>query len=107
MREALERKGRTVLSWNSDPDVEPALWFKGASGLPEWACVGECLGPASKAPAPRNLREIASAMAVRGYSGWWAPVGFAPLVRKPGRPDGLYRGEGADIDFKGLRPLPI
>ena len=107
VRETLEKQGLTVLSWNSDPDVEPALWFKGASGQPEWACVGECLGPASRVCAPESLLELASAMMDRGFRGWWAPVGFAPLVRKPGRPDGLYRGEGADVDFKGLLPLPL
>ncbi|MCR5258671.1 MAG: hypothetical protein K6E40_11010 [Desulfovibrio sp.] len=107
VRESLEKQGRNVLSWNSDPDVEPALWFAGASGRPEWVCVGECLGPASQAPVPESLRELASAMMDRGFRGWWAPVGFAPITRKPGRPDGLYRGEGADVDFKGLRPLPL
>ncbi|MBQ2515704.1 MAG: hypothetical protein II543_00405, partial [Desulfovibrio sp.] len=101
------QQGRTVLSWNSGPDVEPALWFKGATDLPEWACVGECLGPASRVPTPENLRELASAMAARGWRGWWAPGGFAPLVRRPGRPEDLYRGEGAHIDFKGLLPLPL
>ncbi len=106
VRDALKRQGLAVLSWNSDPGVEPAVWFQGAAG-PEWIAVGECLGPASQVPVPESLRKLAGAMQDRGFRGWWASVGFVPVLRKPGRPDGLYRGEGADIDYAGLRPLPL
>ena len=106
VRETLRRHRLEITAWNSDPEVQPAIWFKGASGL-EWASVGECLGTPFQVPVPESLQEHASSLTAKGFRGWWGPVGFAPLVRKPGRLDGLYRGEGANVDFRGLMPLPF
>ncbi len=107
VRQTLESHGLKVTAWNSDPEVQPAIWIKGPSGRPEWIEVSECLGSPFQAPVSASLREYASNMMDRGFRGWWAPVGFAPLVHKPGRPDGLYRGEGASVDYRGLMPLPF
>ena len=106
VRQTLVRHGVKAAAWNSDPEVQPAIWIAGPLGRPEWAAVGEALGSPFHVPVPDFLREYALNMAARGLRGWWAPVGFSPLVSKPGRPEGRCRGEGASVDYRGLMPLP-
>ncbi len=104
VREKLQEGGVDVLSWNSDPDVMPSIWISGNDG-PEWVVVGECREPETDVKKPEGLREQLRQLREQGCRGWWAPVVFRALTKKPGRPELIYRGEGADADFAGLQPL--
>jgi hypothetical protein len=123
VRRHLEDQGRELMSWCSDPAVDPSIWFVGDDG-PEWVLVRAARYPHDEAPPPANLAAIAqrcSAIAVRGH---FASVSFAGVpeladLALHGDADlafdleadededamPLYRGHGADVLFSGLQPV--
>ena len=120
VRQHLENQGRELMSWCSDPAVDPAIWFVGDDG-PEWVLVRAARYPHDEALPPANLAAIAQRCASLGVRGHFASVSFAGVPELADLamhgdaelafdldPDGeddampLYRGHGADVLFNGL-----
>ncbi len=103
VREDLQKKGYEILSSSRNPDVYPSMWFARARGQREWALVLPYRYPDSKPEFPEELEELNWQMKRRGFRGYLAQVGFTSIT--PGEPR-LIRGEGADVQFEGLVPIP-
>ncbi|GHU04958.1 hypothetical protein FACS1894205_4070 [Alphaproteobacteria bacterium] len=111
VRDSLPRE--KVMSWNSDPDVSPSLWFVGPDG-PEWVIVKVARYPETDAPLPDNLDEIAENCARLSRKGNFAVVAFTntdgsdPFEPHEG-PIGallpLYRGHPAYFQYDGLKKI--
>lgn len=98
VRNDLQDKGRQIMSWASDPEVNPSLWFIGDSG-PEWAIVRAARHPQTSAEPPEDIAEIAllaSRLAKRGHFG---SVTFkhSKDVSQP-----ICRGYPATVEYNGL-----
>jgi hypothetical protein len=109
VRDSLEDQGRTVMSWQSDPAVDPSIWFVGASG-PEWVVVRAARYPAKAGP-PANFSVIAAACARLGHTGHFAGVAVANADdpfdpdTEPGQGLPLWRGHALMVAFPGLAPV--
>jgi hypothetical protein len=107
----LEKDGYQLMSWQSNPDVDPSIWFIGDSGGPEWVIVREGKYLArGDAPPPENLAEIAEYHSRLSKIGHFAPVSivssedsFDPAKAVSVEP--LWRGHEACIRFKGLQKV--
>lgn len=98
VRDDLRSKGRRIMSWASDPCVNPSLWFIGDSG-PEWAVVRAVRYPQTSTEPPECIGELAleaSRFAKRGHFGC---VAFRH-IKDPTQP--LSRGYPVDVEYNGL-----
>lgn len=107
----LDREGREIMSVNSNPGVQPSLWFVGQDG-PEWVCVSVVRYPLSEAPLPANLAKLQEGFNRSGYPGHFAPLAvasvndpFDPMAASNGNYVPLYRGHGMHVRFEGLEPI--
>ncbi|MCZ8158391.1 MAG: hypothetical protein O9256_00610 [Rhizobiaceae bacterium] len=109
VRDYLTEQGFTVDSWVSHPEVDPAIFFEGASGSPEWVVVRHAAFPHREAPRPDNLTNIVAAVASYSRKGHFASVAIVSTQQRfdstdePAAP--LIRGEGMHVRFTGLEPL--
>ena len=106
VRRALEQQGRELLSWQSEPDVYPSIWFVGDSG-PEWVVVGFARYPLRDAYPPADMDGIAEQcrpQALRGHfaSGGVASAREAEGGSEDGEPLPLLRGAPLMVAFSGL-----
>ena len=103
---ALKRDGLQLMSWQSNPDVDPSIWFIGNSGGPEWVVVRADTYPARSAPRPDNWDELAEACSAMSDTGHFASVGIVsaaqPLAEAEEEPVPLWRGHGMQVRFGGL-----
>ena len=105
VRDRLERDGRSLMSWQGNPAVDPSIWFVGDSGGPEWVVVRPAKFPAMRAEVPANLTEIAQGCARTGEVGHFASVAVVCV-------DAMFDDDG-DIDDDTIEetddaePLPI
>ncbi|MCC7464186.1 MAG: hypothetical protein IT480_17210 [Gammaproteobacteria bacterium] len=102
----LEQQGHPVISWQSDPDVHPSIWFAGESGL-EWVVVGFARYPRRDAYPPADMDGIARQYAAQAARGHFASVGIASAGEaEGGSPDGeplpLLRGRPLMVAFGSL-----
>jgi hypothetical protein len=105
-----------LMSWNTNPQVQPSLWFAGDDG-PEWVIVKALRYPEKEAGPPDNLAEIEKNCARRGRKGHLAIVNVASgdggddPFEPGGRPYNenlpLYRGHSLYFGYKGLKALSI
>lgn len=106
VREHLQGKGRKLMSWQSNPSVDPAIWFFGEDEKPEWVVVRVVRYPAQRASRPSNLADIASACEAIGSRGHFATVALASSDQFLASPKDsvmpLYRGHGMQVQFPGL-----
>lgn len=109
VRDGLLKEGKKIMSWHSNPHVDPSIWFAGADGA-EWVIVRATRYPAEEAPAPDNWREIEQACRQQSELGNFASVGIAsaddafdPSGEIPAAT--LLRGHGMVVRFKGTRRL--
>ena len=111
VRQSLESQGKKLLTWQSNPGVDPSIWFEGENG-PEWVVVREVRDPENDAELPENMAEIIDHCAKMSAIGHFASVGFINL----GNPldlleesdsdfQPLYRGHAANILYEGLKPV--
>jgi hypothetical protein len=106
VKDQLAKQGRTLMSWQGNPSVDPSIWFVGDHG-PEWVVVRAARYPAKSVEPPANWRAIADSCARLGKSGHFASVGvasaddaFDPTGAIPTTP--LWRGHAMVVRFNGL-----
>ncbi len=106
VRSYLEKQGRTLMSWQGNPTVNPSIWFIGDDG-PEWVVVRVARYPKMSVEPPENWSAIAESCARLGKLGHFASVGvasmddpFDPSGAAPATP--LWRGHGMLVRFLGL-----
>lgn len=63
VRENLEKQGFQLMSWQGNPEVDPAIWFVGESKKPEWVVVRAVRYPENQALRPGNWESIADGCA--------------------------------------------
>ena len=76
VRQQLEKTGCELMSWQSNPAVDPSIWFVGNDG-PEWVIVSFVRYPENQASAPKNWRSVAENCSKLSKRGNFASVGFA------------------------------
>ncbi|MFO1400036.1 MAG: hypothetical protein U1F30_02290 [Steroidobacteraceae bacterium] len=106
VRRALEQQGREVVSWQADPELHPAIWFIGDSGL-EWVVVGFARYPQRQAHLPPDIDEIAAQWQDTASRGHFASVALASAGEaeggaEDGMPLPLLRGRPLMVAFDGL-----
>lgn len=112
VREHLKEAGRALMSWQSNPDVDPSLWFVGDRS-PEWVVVrvarmapdddDEADDPPPAPPA--RIHEIARRCAPYERRGHFAAVRvMCPDTMLRGGQ--LLRGRMLVPAFEGLEPVP-
>jgi hypothetical protein len=108
VRGKLEEEGRRIMSSQSNPEVQPSLWFVGDSG-PEWVIVQAARYPSPRAEPPENLEELAAHCFQHGERGYFASVALASAYDAfdpaGGRPEPLWRGGGMYVSYAGLEPV--
>ncbi len=106
VRHQLERDGYQLMSWQSNPFVDPAIWFVGDSQRPEWVVARAACYPDEKAEPPSNWDAIAAGCARLSTVGHFASVGFVGIDDLPATaedgPMPIYRGHGVDVSYEGL-----
>jgi hypothetical protein len=109
VRGQLAQEGRELMSWNSDPHVNPSIWFVGDAG-PEWVVVRAARYPEKDAALPNNHAEMKAYFDKLGHPGHFASVAIAsaddpfdPHAAKNGNFMPLYRGYGMHIRYEGLQ----
>ncbi len=105
VREKLEGLGRTVISWSSDPSVEPAIWIAGKEKQ-EFVVVDEQVHPALAATPWQDAGRLGSLRQLAGENrGWRATVVFHASPETADRASGVYRNS-IRANISPLRPLP-
>lgn len=102
-------QGRQIMSWSSDPEVTPSIWFAGENG-PEWVLVKAVKYPELDADLPHNIDEIFLRCSKIANKGNLAVVGIASSdeeSNKTGVPLPLLRGYGLVARYQGLRDIKI
>lgn len=109
VRDALVKDGKELISWHSNPHVDPSIWFVGATG-PEWVIVRAARYPTKDAPLPSNWEDVARECARQSALGNFASVcvassddAFDPSGQIPATP--LWRGHGMVVRFEGVKRL--
>jgi hypothetical protein len=109
----LEKSGKKLLSWQSNPAVDPSIWFVGDTG-PEWVVVRAARWPERDETVPSNIKQIAQYCLATGKTGHFAVVRaansndpFDPQAKESGNFIPLVRGEGLTVGYEGLQPLPV
>lgn len=109
VRSDLEKNGRKLMSWQSNPNVDPSIWFVGDNG-PEWVIVRAARWPERDAAVPANIADIAADCAPIGSTGHFAVVRaankndpFDPQAKQSGNFIPLVRGEGISVGYEGLK----
>jgi len=111
VRTEIENDGGDLISWTSNPGVNPSVWFTGESGQ-EWVVVRAIRYPQKTAQPPEDLDAVRAHFKTLGYSGYFASVAVAsaddPFDAQPGDNGSaapLYRGHGLYVSYGGLRKL--
>ena len=106
VRDQLEKEGYQLMSWQGNPDVDPAIWFVGQSKRPEWVVVRAVRYPHNHVAKPANWAAIAAGCAHMSDVGHFAQVAFAsteqPFGEEGEAPVPLWRGHGVHVRYVGL-----
>lgn len=78
VRQHLEDEGRTIMSWNNNPDLQPSLWFVGDEG-PEWVIVTVALLEEEMPPPPADIDDLQAGFNKTNSPGNFAVVSIATL----------------------------
>ena len=106
VRDQLINEGYKLMSWQGNPNVDPAIWFLGESKGPEYVVVRAARYPLKHAARPTNWDSIAAGCAHMSTIGHYAQVVCAS-TDDPFDPTGanavpLWRGHGVHIKYEGL-----
>jgi hypothetical protein len=94
------------MSWQGNPDVDPAIWFIGDSKKPEWVVIRAARYPELKVSRPSNWQSIAESCSRLSPIGHFACVSFASDQnsfendKKEAAP--IYRGYGTSVKYDGF-----
>lgn len=106
VRTFLEKQGHRIMSWQGNPEVDPAIWFVGDSKGPEWVVVRTIKFPENHAPRPSNWQAIAGQCSRMSQVGHFASVALVsaeqPFQSQDEQPVPLLRGHAMHVRFIGL-----
>ena len=112
VRTNLESDGYQLMSWVSNPGIDPAIWFIGKSKKPEWTVVRAIRYPSRTAKRPANKSKLIERFSSRGEIGHFASVRVAnadnssdSLAESNGNYLPIYRGHPMFIGFDGLESI--
>lgn len=114
VRNYLDKENKEILSTQSNPEVNPSLWFVDDQG-PSWVVVKPLRYPESTATLPdmNGLEKAGKQMSAqaKGYIAWVkvanASDPFDPDAKNNNNYLELLRGHGCYVSFEGLTPLRI
>lgn len=102
----LEKDGYELMSWQGNPEVDPAIWFVGETKRPEWVVVRAARFPDRDGQRPMNWSNIADGCARLSKIGHFASVAFVstaqPFQSENEKPVPLWRGHGVHVRYEGL-----
>jgi hypothetical protein len=103
VRKDIENSGHELMSWQSNPSVDPSIWFNGNDG-PEWVIVKATRYPQKDADLPKNWRSVADNCSHMSKRGSFASVGVACMqtINTDGK---LYRGYPLVSNYAGLKSI--
>jgi len=106
VRDYIKSESFELMSWQGNPQVDPAIWFIGNTKRPEWVVVRSATFPASSADRPLNWSAIAAGCARMSKVGHFASVAIVsadqPFASMNEVPVPLWRGYGMHVRFTGL-----
>ena len=106
VRDYLIKKNYRILSWQGNPNVDPAIWFVGDSKGPEWVVIRTVKFPKNEAQRPSNWQEIANQCSRMSRVGHFASVALVsteqPFQSQDEQPVPLWRGHGMHVRSTGL-----
>ena len=106
VRDYIKKQGYQLMSWQGNPEVEPAVWFVGDSKGPEWVVVRGIRYPANKASRPENWEAIADQCSHMSRIGHFASVAIVSTEQnfesENERAVPLWRGHAMHVRFTGL-----
>ncbi len=106
VRDHLEKRGFQLMSWQGNPEVDPAVWFVVKSDRPEWVVVRACKYPENQASRPANWQATVAGCARMSQVGHFASVAVAsteqPFASEQEEPVPLWRGHGMHVRFTGF-----
>jgi len=106
VKDSLQKQGSKIMSWQSNPEVDPAIWFLNSFGTPEWVVVRATNFPDNQAARPANWEELISQCSSVSNKGHFASVAIAsadqPFLREEEPAIPLWRGRALHIRFNGL-----
>ena len=106
VRDYLTKHDYQLMSWQSNPEVDPAIWFLGDSEGPEWVVVRGVRYPANKAPKPENWQAIIDQCSHMSSIGHFASVAFVSTDQgfksETEKAVPLWRGHAMHVRFTGL-----
>lgn len=106
VRDDLTKAGFKLNSWQSNPEIDPSLWFVGKSGRPEWVVVRTVTYPVPRATVPANWEAIAANVARISELGHFASVSLVSADQINAPEDApripLWRGHGLHAIYEGL-----
>jgi hypothetical protein len=105
VRGQIEKSGKELMSWQSEPRISPSLWFVGDNG-PEWVVVRATRYPNLEAYIPEDCNSIADLCSSLGKVGHFASVSVAKSADDGGiDPGPLLRGGPMNVRFEGLKKI--
>jgi hypothetical protein len=105
VRGQIEKSGKGLMSWQSEPRISPSLWFVGDNG-PEWVVVRATRYPNLEAVMPNDWDLIADRCSSLGKVGHFASVSVAKSADDGGIvPGPLLRGGPMIVRFEGLKKI--
>jgi hypothetical protein len=106
VKDYLEKQGYKIMSWQGNPEVDPAIWFVGDSNGPEWVAVRTIKFPKNQASRPSNWQAIASQCSRMSRIGHFASAAIVsanqPFQSEDEQPVPLWRGHAMHVRFTGL-----
>jgi hypothetical protein len=100
--------GHQIMSWSSDPEITPSIWFIGEHG-PEWVLVKAVKYPETDAKLPNDIAKLYHKCSKIATKGHFAVVGIASSDQQHSNADAmlpLFRGHGLVARYEGLRSIP-
>ena len=106
VRDYLIKQCYQIMSWQGNPDVDPAIWFVGDSTGPEWVVVRATRFPENQASRPSNWHSIANQCGRMSRIGHFASVAMVSKDQRfesgSAHPIPLWRGHAMHVRFTGL-----
>jgi len=102
VKNLLIKEGKTIISSQNDPKINPSIFFDDEKGKTSWVIVSADRYPRT-ATRPDDIEEIAQYRQLVKYSGYFASVSVVSADNpKLGR---LLRGEGYNVKYQGLEAI--
>lgn len=111
VKDEIKEHGGQILSWNSNPEVMPSIFFVDSSDQHHFVVVCSARSPDTPEP-PANILETQNRVAQQTTSGYLALVEVEPDTALEEKENGdstgsgqLYRGHPYMVTYSGLEPL--